>query len=154
MCGEQDSKEHRFQKCKKLLHVREKHHEALHAERTWTQTQRHCGLSPVVAIDYTDHIHAASQPIPIAQPQPVSSRKHVFCDGTTYLGNKPHLAIAGYAIVEAEHMVDQFRLIKRARVWRLPQNSYAAEVTAVLEALNTFDVLTIYSDCQAVVAQL
>ena len=56
--------------------------------------------------------------------------------------------------MEAQHCVDEFHLIKRGRVTRLPQNSYAGEVIAVLEALNTYQQVAIYSDCQAVVQQL
>ena len=154
MCEEWDSKEHRLEKCERLLHVREKHHNTLHAVRAWTPTQKHFGIAPVITIDYRDHIQYATKPMPVDDPQQSDGRSHVFCDGTTYFGNTVQLAIAGYAIVEAQPLEDNFRLIKRARVCRLPQNSYAGEVMAVLEALNAFHKVTIYSDCQAVVQQL
>ena len=124
------------------------------AVRTWTPTQRHFGLAPTTNIDYTDQIRNAAKHITATEPEKNITRKHVFCDGTTYHGNNPQLALAGYALVEAEPGREDFRLIKRGRVPRIAQNSYAAELTAVLEALNTYQTITIYSDCQAVVHQV
>ena len=62
----------------------------------------------VIKIGYTDQITNTARPIAITDPQQASHRVHVFCDGTTYFGTNPQIAIAGYAIVEAEPHTEEY----------------------------------------------
>eukprot|EP00438_Fugacium_kawagutii_P001439 Skav215660 [mRNA] locus=scaffold2880:231725:234547:- [translate_table: standard] len=89
-------------------------------------------------------------PIPFNIPEENHETAIVFTDGTAFFAEYPTLAIAGSAVICVSRNQDKILWGKRLLVPGVEQNSFVAELFAVLLALNKYHSVHIHCDCQAV----
>lgn len=151
-CDEPDSREHRLIYCKGLA----KHREPFTPAFEWLTRQgkavAHYGLCPYDDEWIRSKALLGDHQVPFVIPECDDKSWHVFTDGSAEFQQQWEYAIAGSAVV----ILDAFMSNNCSKCLQTPlkgpnQNSYRAEVQAILICLNEVWLPCIYSDCMAAV---
>ena len=154
LCGQTDSRIHRFFKCPALEQVRLQYKSTLDSVKKWTKTQQTFAMCPIQ--NNLEHFLFENQHINFVYsiPDENDQNQHLFVDGSAFFNDHPWLVTAGSAVVASDPGTTFAKLIIRQRVPGIIQNSYIGELYAILLALNHAWKVHIYSDCQALVEEI
>lgn len=154
LCGQTDSRKHRFFHCPALAETREKYKSTLDSVKKWEPTQQTFALCPYDHNLEKFHLENQNLCFEYVIPSTNNDVQHLFVDGTAFFNDHPGLVIAGAAVVAFQPNTTYSHLVCRQRVPGIIQNSYIGELFAILLALNHAWCVHIYSDCQALVEEI
>ena len=154
LCGQTDSRKHRFFHCPALAETREKYKSTLDSVKEWEPTQQTFALCPYDHNIEKFHLENQNLCFEYVIPSTNNDVQHLFVDGTAFFNDHPGLVIAGAAVVASQPDSTYSHLVCRQRVPGIIQNSYIGELFAILLALNHAWCVHIYSDCQALVEEI
>lgn len=148
LCRSQDSRRHRLFDCPALAKFRQGKIGLKRASK-WSECYSNFGLCPPVPT-VQDRIDAISGSIPFSIPDPVSHCRIVFTDGTAFFNDVKQLTISASAFIVTKQGCCQIEESHGEIVPGPEQNSFVAELFAVILVLNRFFRVHILSDCQVV----
>lgn len=154
LCGQRDSRLHRFFHCPELASTRQQYASTLDSVKKWTNTQKLFALCPYQDGLETFFTETQCQEVEFTMPPQDGQVKHLFVDGTAFFNDHPWLVTAGAAVVISHPDTTSAKLITRKRVPGMVHNSYIGELYAILLALNHAWTVHIYSDCQTLVEEI
>ena len=151
-CEEPDSREHRFLYCKSLEHHRIPFKKAFRWLREQPTAVVHFGLCPYDDSWVRTHTQQSEVSLPFEIPEQDEAIKYVFTDGSADDQKHWEYTIAGGAFV----IVDSHLSFQGSKSVDFPligpnQNSYRAEIFAILMCLNHVWSPHIFSDCLSAV---
>ena len=151
LCGAPDSREHRIFHCRKLDDIRPKQQLMRRIKSTWEETSWYFALVPSLPDSSQVFNRITNFNVPFNTPCNDQEVHAIFTDGTAFFSDVPELTLAASAAVEVcSHSCVLLTTVDGV-VPGVEQSSFAAELFAVLLALNKWFHVAIYSDCQTVV---
>ncbi len=153
LCGQPDSRQHRFFQCSNLAPIRQKFKATLESVKKWNLTQQNFAMCPYHDLSYF-FTETQNEPFEHKIPDYNEILQHLFVDGTAFFNDHPWLVTAGSAVVSSNPNTTMANVIIRKRVPGIIQNSYIGELYAILLAMNQAWRLIIYSDCQTLVEEI
>ena len=148
LCRSQDSRRHRLFDCPALAKFRQGKIGLKRASK-WPQCNSSFGLCPAVP-SIQDRIDAISGDIPLNIPDPVLQSKIVFTDGSAFFADVKQLTISASAYIVTAFGSCCVEESESTIVPSPEQNSFVAELYAIILVLNKFFRVHIFSDCQVV----
>ena len=149
LCGQQDSKEHRFFRCRSLQDNRRLYRDDLR----WLQsqglgTQHFCclqfDLRPVLALQKLpwDYVHTL--------PCDDGLLHILYCDGSAFFNTNVYYTVAGAAVIEIKN--DRWKLVTSQLVPGHDHTPHRSEIWGIILALQTRYRVHLHCDCQSVLA--
>ena len=152
-CEHDDSRIHRIYYCPQWHEQRVQAHVTFESSQALGTNMPTLGLPDKIDLPFKECLGCLNCALPFAVPEQSHNAPLLFLDGTAFCSTNPITALAGAAVVQGFPDTLTTKLILRTRVVGIAQNSYTAEVFAILLALNHAWHATLFSDCQTAVDQ-
>ena len=147
LCNSPDSRQHRLFECPALSKFRQGKIGLRRAAR-WPESNRLFGLCPAIPC-VQDRLVAIQSEIPYSLPSCISNTVTVFTDGSAFFADIKQLTISASAFIVTEPGIFNISDHGDAIVPGPEQNSFVAELFAIILVLNRFYSVHIYTDCQS-----
>lgn len=153
-CKQNDSKIHRLFYCSGFKAVRAKHCGIVNKYKSKPTATRALGFPTLPAFVWQQPDLKNGHRFDIHKIVPPTDQtvvRHFFVDGSAFHQEYKELAIAGYAVVEATFLQNDFCVLEKSTLPMWEHNSYRGEVCGIIRALVFSFRVVIYSDCQSAI---
>ena len=150
-CAKEDSRWHRLFECDSVKSIREKFIKTVSFAKTQPEAWWYYAILPIPSAVFKHLKYLQKHVLGFKLPKIQEGVSQLFCDGTAFHNQDPYFGFAASAVVECNPETWTFKAVDKGLVPGFAQNSYLAEVAAIVRALNSRWKAHIYCDCQAVV---
>ena len=150
-CAKEDSRWHRLFECDSVDAIRKKFSKTVSFAKSQPESWWYYAILPIPQAVNKHLAFLQKQELGFKLPHPQEEFAQIFCDGTAFHNHEPYFGFAASAVIECDFDTWEYNVVDRGIVPGFVQNSYVAEVAAIVRALNHRWKLHIYCDCKAVV---